>query len=59
MAFVKLNVKPEQKDKLLQIAEGEGRHIYKMLEIIIEQYEQSRVQNELPVIETKEEIENV
>ena len=56
MAFVKLNVKPEQKDELTQIADDEGRHIYKMLEIIIEQYKQSRVQNELPEVQSNSEV---
>ena len=42
MAFTKLNVKPEYKDELVKLADSEGRHIYKMLEIILEEYKKSK-----------------
>ena len=40
--FVKLNVKPEQKDELEKLAQEEGRHMYKMLEILIKEYNKTK-----------------
>lgn len=45
MAFEKINVKPEQKLDLIALAEKEGRHIYKMLEILIENYKKTKEDN--------------
>ena len=38
---IKLNIKPETHDKLAKLAEEEGRHIYKLVDLLIENYKEN------------------
>lgn len=42
MPWTKINVKPEQKEELDKIVEEEGRHLYKVIEILIENYKKRK-----------------